>query len=42
MNILHFMQHSTAALIVNFTRFRQPNAAGAAVEQLHLELIFQF
>ncbi len=42
MNILHFMQHATTALIINFTGFRQSDAAGAAVQQLHLQLIFQF
>lgn len=40
-NIPHFQQPTTA-LIVNFTRFRQANAPGTAVEQLDLKLIFQF
>ncbi|SSW86873.1 Uncharacterised protein [Klebsiella pneumoniae] len=42
MNIPHFQKHATTALIVNFTRLRQTNAAGTAVEQLDLKLIFQF
>ena len=41
-HILHFVHHSAAALVINFTGFRQANAAGTAVEQLHLQLIFQF
>ena len=32
----------SSALILNFPRLRQTNAAGAAVEQLHLQFIFQF
>ena len=36
MDVLHFVHHASAALIVNFTRLRQPNAAGTAVEQLDL------
>gem|GEM_PF-4883688 len=41
MHILRLVQHSAAALVVDLARFGQGQAAGAAVEQLNLQLIFQ-
>ncbi len=41
-DILHFMQHTTTALIIDFSTLSEPNAACAAVEANLTWLIFQF
>ncbi|MNT12397.1 hypothetical protein D3C72_1473220 [compost metagenome] len=41
-HLAHFQQHATTTLVIDFSGFRQANAAGAAVKQFNLQLILQF
>jgi hypothetical protein len=40
-NLLRFVQHTAAALIVNFSGFGQADTAGTPVKKLYLKVIFQ-
>ncbi len=42
MNVLDFVQHAAAALVIDFTGFGETNASRTAIKQFDLELIFQF